>query len=188
MAQLDTLDVIILAILSLGTVVYLTRGSFRGTKKDPYVNRYISTNNNKPLRKIQTGQKAQIKGVLPALHPRRRYCPRQRIPLRHQEQPAYTLRVQAGASPAVEAVQAFTENRTPPRLVRQLFSLSCSVYSRSSVTLWAGVPTSTLRLEGSRCEGEVSVLLGEQINLYISQRGPRMSPSTSLVSYYSSLS
>jgi hypothetical protein len=50
MAQLDTLDVIILAILSLGTVVYLTRGSFRGTKKDLYVNRYISTNNNKPAK------------------------------------------------------------------------------------------------------------------------------------------
>jgi NADPH-ferrihemoprotein reductase len=50
MAQLDTLDVIILAILSLGTVAYLTRGSFRGTKKDPYVNRYASANNNKPAK------------------------------------------------------------------------------------------------------------------------------------------
>jgi len=47
MAQLDTLDVVVLAALLFGTVAYLTKGSYWGVTKDPYATSYANTNGNK---------------------------------------------------------------------------------------------------------------------------------------------
>jgi hypothetical protein len=37
MAQLDTLDLIVLAVLLAGTVAYFTKGTYWGVPKDPWV-------------------------------------------------------------------------------------------------------------------------------------------------------
>ena len=47
MAQLDTLDLIVLALLLLGTVAYFTKGSYWGIPKDPYAASYSLANGNK---------------------------------------------------------------------------------------------------------------------------------------------
>ena len=47
MAQLDTLDIVVLAALLLGTVAYLTKGSYWGIAKDPYATTYANANGNK---------------------------------------------------------------------------------------------------------------------------------------------
>lgn len=47
MAQLDTLDLIVLAILFIGTVAYLTKGTYWGIAKDPYAASYSLGNGNK---------------------------------------------------------------------------------------------------------------------------------------------
>ena len=36
MAQLDTLDLVVLVALLLGTIAYFTRGTYCGATKDPY--------------------------------------------------------------------------------------------------------------------------------------------------------
>lgn len=48
MAQLDTLDIIVLAVLLLGTVAYFTKGTYWGVAKDPYASSYANANGNKP--------------------------------------------------------------------------------------------------------------------------------------------
>jgi NADPH-ferrihemoprotein reductase len=48
MAQLDTLDVVVLASLLAGTVAYLTNGTYWGVAKDPYASSYANANGNKP--------------------------------------------------------------------------------------------------------------------------------------------
>jgi NADPH-ferrihemoprotein reductase len=50
MAQLDTLDVVVLAALLMGTVAYLTKGSYWGVTKDPYATSYANANGNKPAK------------------------------------------------------------------------------------------------------------------------------------------
>lgn len=47
MAQLDTLDVVVLATLLAGTVAYLTKGTYWGVTKDPYASSYANANGNK---------------------------------------------------------------------------------------------------------------------------------------------
>lgn len=47
MAQLDTLDLVVLAILFLGTVAYFTKGTYWGVVKDPYASSYSLGNGNK---------------------------------------------------------------------------------------------------------------------------------------------
>ena len=47
MAQLDTLDVIVLTALLIGTVAYFTKGTYWGIPKDPYANSYAFANGNK---------------------------------------------------------------------------------------------------------------------------------------------
>ncbi|KAM0280446.1 hypothetical protein ACHAQH_004025 [Verticillium albo-atrum] len=42
MAELDTLDVIVLSVILLGTVAYLTKGKYWGVEKDPYANGFAS--------------------------------------------------------------------------------------------------------------------------------------------------
>ncbi|CZR63224.1 NADPH-cytochrome P450 reductase [Phialocephala subalpina] len=48
MAQLDTLDIIVLAVLLVGTVAYFTKGTYWGVVKDPYASSYAAANGNKP--------------------------------------------------------------------------------------------------------------------------------------------
>jgi len=50
MAKLDTLDLIVLAALLLGTVAYLTKGKYWGVAKDPYATSYSAANGNKPAK------------------------------------------------------------------------------------------------------------------------------------------
>jgi len=47
MAQLDTLDVVVLAALFLGTVAYFTKGTYWGITKDPYATTYSNANGSK---------------------------------------------------------------------------------------------------------------------------------------------
>lgn len=47
MAQLDTLDLIVLAILLAGTVAYFTKGTYWGIPKDPYAASYSLANGGK---------------------------------------------------------------------------------------------------------------------------------------------
>ncbi|MCJ1245479.1 NADPH-cytochrome P450 reductase [Trapelia coarctata] len=47
MAQLDTLDIIVLAVLLVGTVAYFTKGTYWGVPKDPYAGSYSAANGSK---------------------------------------------------------------------------------------------------------------------------------------------
>jgi NADPH-ferrihemoprotein reductase len=47
MAQLDTLDILVLAILILGTAAYFTKGTYWGVVKDPYASVYANANGAK---------------------------------------------------------------------------------------------------------------------------------------------
>lgn len=47
MAQLDTLDIIVLGVLLLGTVAYFTKGTYWGIAKDPYASSYANANGAK---------------------------------------------------------------------------------------------------------------------------------------------
>ena len=47
MAQLDTLDLIVLGIILLGTVAYFTKGSLWGVTTDPYANAFANANGAK---------------------------------------------------------------------------------------------------------------------------------------------
>lgn len=47
MAQLDALDLIVLAILLVGSAAYFTKGTYWGVPKDPYANSYASSNGAK---------------------------------------------------------------------------------------------------------------------------------------------
>ncbi|KAI1850059.1 hypothetical protein JX265_003433 [Neoarthrinium moseri] len=44
MAQLDTLDLIVLSIILVGTVAYFTKGKYWGVTKDPYANSFANAN------------------------------------------------------------------------------------------------------------------------------------------------
>ncbi|KAK6957722.1 hypothetical protein Daesc_000510 [Daldinia eschscholtzii] len=44
MAQLDTLDIIVLAAILVGTVAYFTKGKYWGVTKDPYANAFSNAN------------------------------------------------------------------------------------------------------------------------------------------------
>jgi NADPH-ferrihemoprotein reductase len=48
MAQLDTLDLVVLAVLLVGTIAYFTKGTYWGIAKDPYASTYAAANGNKP--------------------------------------------------------------------------------------------------------------------------------------------
>lgn len=47
MAQLDTLDLIVLVVLLVGTFAYFTKGTYWGIPKDPYAGSYSLANGNK---------------------------------------------------------------------------------------------------------------------------------------------
>jgi len=47
MAQLDTLDLIVLAVLLVGSVAYFTKGTYWGVPKDPYAGSYSAANGSK---------------------------------------------------------------------------------------------------------------------------------------------
>ncbi|RYP51986.1 hypothetical protein DL768_002782 [Monosporascus sp. mg162] len=44
MAQLDTLDIIVLSVILIGTAAYLTKGKYWGVTKDPYANSFANAN------------------------------------------------------------------------------------------------------------------------------------------------
>lgn len=44
MAELDTLDIIVLSVILLGTVAYFTKGKLWGVTKDPYANSFANAN------------------------------------------------------------------------------------------------------------------------------------------------
>ncbi|KAI6709539.1 hypothetical protein JHW43_007944 [Diplocarpon mali] len=48
MTQLDTLDILVLGVLLLGTVAYFTKGTYWGVVKDPYATSYANANGTKP--------------------------------------------------------------------------------------------------------------------------------------------
>lgn len=47
MAQLDTLDIIVLGLLLVGSIAYFTKGTYWGIPKDPYASSYALANGNK---------------------------------------------------------------------------------------------------------------------------------------------
>lgn len=47
MAQLDTLDILVLAAILVGSVAYFTKGTYWGIAKDPYATSYSAVNGNK---------------------------------------------------------------------------------------------------------------------------------------------
>ncbi|PHH72644.1 hypothetical protein CDD83_4902 [Cordyceps sp. RAO-2017] len=47
MAELDTLDLVVLAAILLGTVAYFTKGTYWGVVKDPYANAFANANGAK---------------------------------------------------------------------------------------------------------------------------------------------
>ncbi|OTA96095.1 hypothetical protein M434DRAFT_19856 [Hypoxylon sp. CO27-5] len=47
MAQLDTLDIIVLAAILVGTAAYFTKGKYWGVTKDPYANAFANANGHK---------------------------------------------------------------------------------------------------------------------------------------------
>ncbi|RDL31944.1 uncharacterized protein BP5553_09346 [Venustampulla echinocandica] len=47
MAQLDTLDMIVLAAILVGTLAYFTKGTYWGVTKDPYASSYAAANGSK---------------------------------------------------------------------------------------------------------------------------------------------
>ena len=50
MAELDTLDVIVLGVIFLGTIAYFTKGKLWGVTKDPYANGFAAGGAAKPGR------------------------------------------------------------------------------------------------------------------------------------------
>lgn len=44
MAQLDTLDIIVLSVILIGTAAYFTKGTYWGVTKDPYANSFANAN------------------------------------------------------------------------------------------------------------------------------------------------
>lgn len=47
MAELDTLDIIVLSVILLGTAAYFTKGKYWGIVKDPYANPFANANGSK---------------------------------------------------------------------------------------------------------------------------------------------
>jgi NADPH-ferrihemoprotein reductase len=47
MAELDTLDIVVLSIILLGTLAYFTKGKYWGVTKDPYANSFANANGAK---------------------------------------------------------------------------------------------------------------------------------------------
>ncbi|KOS18359.1 NADPH--cytochrome P450 reductase [Escovopsis weberi] len=62
MAELDTLDVVVLGVVLLGTAAYLTKGSLWGIAKDPYASAFASTHAAKPGRTRNIIEKMEESG------------------------------------------------------------------------------------------------------------------------------
>ncbi|KAK7420054.1 hypothetical protein QQZ08_010582 [Neonectria magnoliae] len=62
MAELDTLDVIVLGAILLGTLAYFTKGKVWGVTKDPYANAFAAANGAKPGRTRDIVQKMEEEG------------------------------------------------------------------------------------------------------------------------------
>ncbi|KAL1874786.1 hypothetical protein VTK73DRAFT_140 [Phialemonium thermophilum] len=62
MAELDTLDIIVLAAILLGTLAYFTKGSLWGKTKDPYATSFAATNTAKAGKTRNIVQKMEESG------------------------------------------------------------------------------------------------------------------------------
>ncbi|KAI9789821.1 MAG: NADPH-cytochrome P450 reductase [Peltula sp. TS41687] len=62
MAQLDTLDMLVLAIVVLGSIAYLTKGRYWAVAKDPYAGSYANANGVKPAKTRNIIQKMDETG------------------------------------------------------------------------------------------------------------------------------
>ena len=62
MAQLDTLDLLVLAALLVGTIAYFTKGVYWAVPKDPYAANYASANGHKPGRTRNVNEKMEETG------------------------------------------------------------------------------------------------------------------------------
>ncbi|RFU32892.1 hypothetical protein B7463_g3441, partial [Scytalidium lignicola] len=62
MAQLDTLDIVVLAALLIGTVAYFTKGTYWGIQKDPYASSFSNANGNKPAKTRNIVEKMEESG------------------------------------------------------------------------------------------------------------------------------
>ncbi|TVY35368.1 NADPH--cytochrome P450 reductase [Lachnellula occidentalis] len=62
MAQLDTLDIIVLAVILCGSVAYFTKGTYWGIAKDPYASTYSAANGNKAAKTRNIVQKMDETG------------------------------------------------------------------------------------------------------------------------------
>ncbi|KAL1960538.1 hypothetical protein VTO42DRAFT_7117 [Malbranchea cinnamomea] len=59
MAQVDTLDVVVLVAIFVGSVAYFTKGSYWGVQKDPYASSYAATNGVKETKSRDILQKME---------------------------------------------------------------------------------------------------------------------------------
>ncbi|KAI1244394.1 hypothetical protein MGN70_014266 [Eutypa lata] len=62
MAQLDTLDVIVLSVILVATTAYFTKGKFWGVTKDPYANSFANANGQKAGRTRNILEKMEESG------------------------------------------------------------------------------------------------------------------------------
>ncbi|PHH68274.1 hypothetical protein CDD80_118 [Ophiocordyceps camponoti-rufipedis] len=62
MAALDTLDVVVLVALLVGTVAYFTKGTYWGVVKDPYANAFANANGSVPGRTRNIVEKMEESG------------------------------------------------------------------------------------------------------------------------------
>lgn len=62
MAELDTLDIIVLGVILLGTLAYFTKGTLWGVTKDPYANAFANVNGAKAGRSRNILEKMEESG------------------------------------------------------------------------------------------------------------------------------
>ena len=62
MAELDTLDIIVLGAILLGTIAYFTKGTYWGITKDPYANAFANANGAKAGRSRNIVEKMEESG------------------------------------------------------------------------------------------------------------------------------
>lgn len=62
MAELDTLDIIVLSVILLGTVAYFTKGTLWGVTKDPYANSFAHANGAKAGKTRNIAEKLEESG------------------------------------------------------------------------------------------------------------------------------
>lgn len=62
MAELDTLDIVVLAVILLGTLAYFTKGTLWGVAKDPYSSSLAAANSGKPTKSRNIAETLETSG------------------------------------------------------------------------------------------------------------------------------